>query len=135
MGNRTGFAAPERGLCRGGVPAQTASMKLLRSAVVLVACVARVLGAVQDPTLLAPLRIEADGLPIDTGALGEHAHAAPALGDVDGDGDRDLLVGDFDGHFWFFENRGTDIRPDYTNRGLLRVDGKPRGEPLHVRTQ
>lgn len=127
--------SPKGGLCGSGGPPQTSRMKLLHSSVMLVAFVARALGAWQDPELLAPVRIEADGLPIDTGTLSEHAHAAPALGDVDGDGDRDLLVGDFDGHFWFFENRGSDARPDYTNRGMLRVDGKPRGEPLHVRTQ
>ena len=85
--------------------------------------------------LTDPVRIEADGLPIDTGALSDSAHAGPALGDVDGDGDRDLLIGTFEGHFWFFENRGTDARPDYTNRGVLREDGKPRGAPLEVRTQ
>jgi hypothetical protein len=91
------------------------------------------LAAQNESGLLAPIRVEADGLPIDIGTLDDGAHAAPALGDVDGDGDRDLLVGDFGGHFWFFENRGSDARPDYTNRGMLRVDGKPRGEPLQVR--
>ncbi|MFI5402863.1 MAG: hypothetical protein ACHQ1G_08005 [Planctomycetota bacterium] len=41
--------------------------------------------------LEAPVRLESDGKPIDvTGG-----HAAPAVADVDGDGQRDLLVGQF----------------------------------------
>ena len=112
------------------------AMGLARSSVAFVAAtVPAALTAQQSASLLAPVRIEADGLPIDVGLLSDTAHAGPALGDVDGDGDRDLLIGDFDGKFWFFENRGTDGKPDYTNRGVLRVDGKPRGEPLEVRTQ
>ena len=109
-------------------------MPLARSSLVVGMMVAGV-AAQQGAPLLPPVRLEADGLPIEVGSFSESAHAGPALGDVDGDGDRDLLIGGFDGHFWFFENRGTDGKPDYTNRGVLRADGKPRGEPLEVRTQ
>jgi hypothetical protein len=58
--------------------------------------------------LAPPVRIEAAGKPIDT-AVG---HAAPFVGDFDGDGVRDLLVGQFgDGLLWVFRNEGANARP------------------------
>ena len=41
--------------------------------------------------LEAPVRLESLGKPIDVSG----GHAAPAVADVDGDGQRDLLVGQF----------------------------------------
>ena len=63
-----------------------------------------------DPAaeLLPPVRLEAGGKPIDT-AIG---HAAPFVGDFDGDGVRDLLVGQFgDGILWVYRNEGTNAAP------------------------
>jgi hypothetical protein len=58
--------------------------------------------------LFAPVRLEVAGKPIDT----EIGHAAPFVGDIDGDGARDLLVGQFgDGILWVFKNTGTDAGP------------------------
>jgi hypothetical protein len=58
--------------------------------------------------LAAPVRIEADGKPIDT----EIGHAAPFVGDVDGDGVDDLLVGQFgQGLLWIYRNEGAKGRP------------------------
>ena len=50
----------------------------------------------QSDELLAPVRVLADGEPIDVTT----GHAAPYVLDFDGDGVRDLLVGEFgDGEF------------------------------------
>jgi len=58
--------------------------------------------------LAPPVRVEAAGKPIDT-AVG---HAAPFVGDFDGDGVNDLLVGQFgDGLLWIFRNEGSNSDP------------------------
>ena len=58
--------------------------------------------------LAAPVRLEAAGKPIDTNV----GHAAPFVGDFDGDGINDLLVGQFgDGILWIYRNEGTDAAP------------------------
>ena len=54
--------------------------------------------------LLPPVRLQAAGKYIDT----DVGHAAPFVGDFDGDGRPDLLVGQFGGGaLWVFKNEGT----------------------------
>jgi len=61
------------------------------------------------PDLAPPVRIEAAGSPIDT----DTGHAAPFVGDFDGDGTADLLVGQFgEGKLRIYRNRGTAAEPD-----------------------
>ena len=75
--------------------------------------------------------MHADGKPIQIGALSSIAHAGPWVADVDGDGDRDLLVGDFPGYFWYFENAGDDQRPVYTSKGKLQAGGTDAKTPVY----
>ena len=81
--------------------------------------------------LETPIRIEADDKPIDIGLLSKYAHAGPWIADVDNDGDRDLLVGDFPGYFWFFENTGNDNKPVYSCKGKLDAGDKSAKTPIY----
>ena len=73
--------------------------------------------------LAAPVRIEVAGKPIDT-AVG---HAAPFVGDFDGDKVADLLVGQFgDGILWIYRNEGTAARPKLAARVKFK-DGREDG--------
>ena len=72
--------------------------------------------------LAAPVRLKADGEYIDTNI----GHAAPYVYDFDGDGRRDLLVGQFgDGKLRIYKNVGSNEAPVYAEvswfhtRGLL----------------
>jgi hypothetical protein len=57
------------------------------------------------------VRLEAGGQSIDT----EIGHAAPFVCDWDGDGKRDLLVGQFGGGvLWIYRNLGSNADPKLT---------------------
>jgi hypothetical protein len=68
-----------------------------------------------------PVRLQAaDGF-IDSGPSG--GHSGPWLVDVDGDGVRDLVVGDMSGFFRFYRNEGTDRQPRYAKAVNLQAGG------------
>ena len=78
-------------------------------------------GADPGRELAPPVRIEAAGKPIDT----EVGHAAPFVGDFDGDGVNDLLVGQFGGGvLWIYRNEGTNARPKLAAGVKFKDGGK-----------
>ncbi len=78
--------------------------------------------------LLPPVRLQADGKPIDT----ELGHAAPFVADFDGDGIKDLLVGQMgDGILWVYRNVGSNAHPRYA-AGIKFKNGRAEGRvPTH----
>jgi hypothetical protein len=73
--------------------------------------------------LASPVRLEAAGKVIDT----DIGHAAPFVGDFDGDGVADLLVGQFgEGILRIYRNEGTTARPKLV-AGRKFKEGNPEG--------
>jgi hypothetical protein len=78
-------------------------------------------GTNESPQYLPPQKIEADSKPIDTFGC-----PSPNFGDFDGDGDLDLLCGEFLDGFTYFENVGNRREPRYAaGQRLKQADGSP----------
>ena len=77
----------------------------------------------------APQRLsDANGV-IDTGAA--WGHSGPWVEDVDGDGSRDLVVGDFSGLFRVHRNQGTNLKPSYAAAVNLQAGGIDAKVPIY----
>jgi hypothetical protein len=76
---------------------------------------------------LAPPQLVMDGgepINVDVG------HAAPAVFDIDGDGKKDLVVGQFDGgKVRVYLNRGSDTDPRFDGFTYLTAGGKEASVP------
>ncbi len=77
--------------------------------------------------LLPPVQIQVAGQPLDVQRDGL---AAPFVGDVDGDGLRDLLVGQYHGgRLRVYRNSGSDAQPKFDTYTWFHAAGAPGRVP------
>lgn len=86
-------------------------------------------GTTQKPDYAAPVKLEAGGKPIDVFGM-----PSPNLADFDGDGDLDLLCGEFLDGFTYFENIGSRSEPEYSEGRRLTHAGQPLTMDLQMIT-
>jgi hypothetical protein len=80
--------------------------------------------AAEEGELAPPFKIQVAGKPLDVGGVG---YAAPFVADFDGDGVRDLLVGQFsDGKLRIYRNEGTSVQPKF-EKFVWFMNDKPEG--------
>ncbi|WP_145035150.1 FG-GAP repeat domain-containing protein [Caulifigura coniformis] len=78
-------------------------------------------GTTAEPKYEQPVKLEAAGKPIDTFGC-----PSPNFEDFDGDGDLDLLCGEFLDGFTYFENIGTRTAPKFAAGGAVTNDNGAR---------
>jgi len=71
------------------------------------------------PAYAAPAKVEADGRPVDV-----YGCPSPNFVDMDGDGDLDLICGEFLDKIAYFQNVGTRTSPRYAASRFLTHDGE-----------
>ncbi|MCD6338822.1 MAG: VCBS repeat-containing protein [Verrucomicrobia bacterium] len=82
-------------------------------------------GSSAKPRYAEPVKLTAGGKPIDVFGM-----PSPNFADFDGDGDLDLLCGEFIDGFTYFENVGSRRAPQYAPGRRLAREGKPIRMPL-----
>ncbi|TWT34861.1 FG-GAP repeat domain-containing protein [Blastopirellula retiformator] len=86
-------------------------------------------GTTAKPNYAEPVQLEAAGSPVDVFGM-----PTPNLADFDGDGDLDLLCGEFLDGFTYFENVGTRKEPHFAAGRKLAADGQPLKMDLQMIT-
>jgi len=76
-------------------------------------------GTTAKPKYAAPTKVRAGGKAVDV-----YGRPSPNFADFDGDGDLDLLCGEFVDSFTYFENTGTRRAPKYSAGRKLTHNGK-----------
>jgi hypothetical protein len=77
-------------------------------------------GTSEKPDYTTAEKLMAGGKPVDV-----YGMPSPNLADFDGDGDLDLICGEFVDSFTWFENKATRTKPEYAEGRLLMYEGKP----------
>ncbi|MDO8542288.1 MAG: VCBS repeat-containing protein [Opitutaceae bacterium] len=77
-------------------------------------------GTTAKPVYAAPEKVMAGGKPVDP-----YGMPSPSWSDFDGDGDLDLLCGEFVDSFTYYENTGTRRQPVYAAGRKLTIGGHP----------
>jgi hypothetical protein len=86
----------------------------------IAACAAALAASAASQQFEAPFRVQAGGKPIDV----DTGHAAPYVVDFDGDGVRDLLVGQFGkGRCRVYKNTGTNASPQFGEHTWFEAGG------------
>jgi hypothetical protein len=76
-----------------------------------------------------PMRLSAADGVMDCGP--SWGHSSPWVEDIDGDGIKDLVVGDFSGLFRFYRNEGTNRQPRYASPVNLQAGGVDAKVPIY----
>lgn len=100
----------------------------LTSITLALSCLCLSAWADEPSELLPPVQIQAGGQPIDVQRSG---HSAPFVGDFDGDGVRDLLVGQFsEGRLRIYRNVGTNTQPRFDKYTWFEAGGQIAEVPV-----